>query len=153
MKDMDQLSIYTNIEAHRTFRNMWSPLLQLWGRNISYHPNSKHYFGTLQDDAAQPKNVLFTDSQSAILVIDDWQGKASHRIAKIIATCDKFTSFYISKVTIQWVPTNSDILSNEKADKLAKEGSRMQQHDIETPYETAKLKANHQFNLFCADWM
>ena len=92
-----------------------------------------------KNKSVQPTDiVLFTDSQSAILAIDDWQGKASHKIAKIVAICDNIKSLYNTEITIQWIPGHSDIPNNEKADKLAKAGSRMEQHNIETSYETAK---------------
>ena len=48
---------------------------------------------------------------------------------------------YGKEITIKWIPGHSDIQMNDKADKLAKTGSHMQQENTPTSYETAKIIA------------
>ena len=98
--------------------------------------------------------VIFSDSQSAILAIEDWQGKVSPKIDKITSTCNKIMTLYNTQIIMQWIPGHSDIPNNERADKLAKAGSRMQQQEEKTPYETAKQTAKlNSKEVWYNNWM
>ena len=82
--------------------------------------------------------VIFSDSQSAIQAVENWQDGEAKGIESIIQSSDKIWRLYGKEITIQWIPGHSDIRMNDKADKLAKSGSHMQQENIPTSYETAK---------------
>ena len=108
-----------------------------------------------EDGTVEPTDiVLFSDSQSAILAIEDWQGKASGNIENIIITCDQIMGLYKVTICIQWIPGHTDILNNEKADKLAKAGSRMHQETKETPYDTVKqIAKQNSKEVWYNNWM
>ena len=78
------------------------------------------------------------DSQSAIQTVKNWQDGEAKGIERIIQTSDKIWRLYGKEITIQWIPGHSDIQMNDRADRLAKTGSHMQQDNIPTSYETAK---------------
>ena len=100
--------------------------------------------------------VIFSDSQSAIQAVQNWQDGEAKGIENIIQSSDKIWRLYDKEITIQWIPGHSDIRMNDKADKLAKSGSHMQQENIPTSYETAKqiAKQNSQevwYNAWTTD--
>ena len=76
--------------------------------------------------------VLFSDSQSVIQAVENWQDGEAKGIENIIQTSDKILRLYGKEITIQWIPGHSDIRMNDRADKLAKTGSHMQQENIPT---------------------
>ena len=93
----------------------------------------------LEDGKLEAKDiVIFSDSQSVIQAVENWQDGESKGIENIIQTSDKILRLYGKEITIQWIPGHSDIRMNDRADKLAKTGSHMQQENIPTSYETAK---------------
>ena len=98
--------------------------------------------------------VIFSDSQSAIQAVENWQDGTAKGIENIVLTCDKIKTLYGIEITIQWIPGHSDIKMNEKADGLAKKGSHMQQENIQTTYDTAKqiAKQNTQ-EVWFNNWM
>ena len=78
-----------------------------------------------EQDSVEPNDiVIFSDSQSAIRALEDTQDKVCQRTEEIIATCDKIIRLYGTHICLQWIPGHCDIYNNEKADKLAKAGSR-----------------------------
>ena len=96
----------------------------------------------LEERSFKPNNiVIFSDSQSAIQAVDNWQDGTAKGIEDILTSCDKIMSFYGVEITIQWIPGHSDIKMNEKADGLAKKGYRMQQDNVKTTYDTARQVA------------
>ena len=82
--------------------------------------------------------VIFSDSQSAIQAVENWQDGTAKGIENIIQTCDKIMTLYGIEITIQWIPGHSDIKMNEKADGLVKMGSHIHQENVQTIYDTAK---------------
>ena len=51
----------------------------------------------------------------------------------------------MNKVVAQWIPAHTGLLGNDKADKLAKQGSKMQQPSVPTTYKEIKtiIKYDH----------
>ena len=81
----------------------------------------------LEDGKLEAKDiVIFSDSQSVIQAVENWQDGESKGIENIIQTSDKILRLYGKEITIQWIPGHSDIRMNDRADKLAKTGSHMQ---------------------------
>ena len=72
--------------------------------------------------------VIFSDSSSALdaLKTPPFQHPEVEKTARAIHNL--LTSYNI-KVTLQWIPGHNDIFGNEKADKLAKEGTQKPQKD------------------------
>ena len=68
----------------------------------------------------------------------NWQDGTAKGILNIDQVCDKFKTLYGIEITIQWIPGHSDVKMNEKADGLAKKGSRLQQENIQANYDTSK---------------
>ena len=98
--------------------------------------------------------VIFSDSQSAIQAVENWQDGTAKGIENILKTCDKIMTLYGVKITIQWIPGHSDIKMNDKADGLAKKGSHMQQDNVQTTYDTAKQIANQNTQeVWYNNWM
>ena len=112
-------------------------------------------YRNFENNIVQPTDVvIFSDSQSAILAIDSWPGKTSKQIEQLVTTCDKIMRLYGIEITIQWIPGHSDIQNNEKADKLAKAGSRMFQDNNATSFETAKqIAKQNSKEVWYNDWM
>ena len=87
----------------------------------------------MDEKKIRPNNiVIFSDSQSAIQAVDNWQEGTAKGIENILQTCDKIMTLYGIEITIQWIPGHCEIKSNEKADGLAKQGSHMQQENVKT---------------------
>ena len=111
-------------------------------------------FQHLEDGKLEAKDiVLFSDSQSVIQAVENWQDGEAKGIENIIQTSDKILRLYGKEITIQWIPGHSDIRMNDRADKLAKTGSHMQQENIPTSYETAKqIAKQNSKEIWLNDW-
>ena len=103
----------------------------------------------------QPNNiVIFSDSQSAIQAVENWQEGTAKGIENILQSCDKIMTLHGIEITIQWIPGHCDINLNEKADGLAKQGSHMQQENVEATYDTAKQIARQNTQeVWYNNWM
>ena len=52
--------------------------------------------------------------------------------------CFLFDSSKSAHITVQWIPAHCDLVGNERADKLAKSGSKMEQTNHTVSYREAK---------------
>ena len=72
--------------------------------------------------------IFFTDSASAIKNIMSTRPHPSQNISNLfIKHAKKFLKNTDNSITIQWIPSHSNIKINEQADKLAKKGCRIQE--------------------------
>lgn len=76
--------------------------------------------------------VVFTDSLSALQALDN----NSQDVLELMATLNKITQ--CDQVALQWVPAHIGLLGNEMADKLAKAGSNLPQHDAQLTFPEVK---------------
>ena len=92
--------------------------------------------------------VIFSDSQSVLQALES--DPHSQDLTQIVlGTHHLKTSFGISLV-MQWIPGHSQTPGNDRADTLAKRGSRQEQPNIPISFHTAKqiIKTNSK-----QDWM
>ena len=95
--------------------------------------------GCFEDNTVQPTDiVIFSDSQSAVLAIDNWKSKTTNNVERTVITSDFISRLYGIDIHLQWIPAHCGVRGNEQADKLAKRGSRMLQETTNTPYYTAR---------------
>ena len=79
-------------------------------------------------------NVVFlTDALSVLQALLTARDKNMNKLISALTSLCRAHS-----VVLQWIPSHCNILGNEAADALAKEGSRKQQEDRSTTYEEAK---------------
>ena len=98
--------------------------------------------------------VIFTDSQSALEDIANFKSKPSKLIEELLQICHNASSTHGTKIYLQWIPGHCGIFGNEKADKLAKQGSQMPQTDEKTSYSTAKTIAKkHSKKTWKSQWI
>ena len=62
----------------------------------------------------------------------------NEEFTKILKTCHGLIETYGVEIVMQWIPGHSNIPGNDKADTLAKKGSRQEQPHNQTTFETAK---------------
>ena len=95
-----------------------------------------------RDNTIKPTDVvILTDSQSALEAITSFKDKPASLIEQLIQTCHSTSENHQIQIFLQWIPGHCDIFGNEKADSLAKLGSKMPQPDEKTRYNSAKLIA------------
>ena len=82
--------------------------------------------------------VIFTDSQSAILAIAQMQHHKQPIVTDILTTANKLHNQNDVETSIQWIPGHCDIPGNNRADKLARQGTSKAQHDEHVSYATSK---------------
>ncbi|XP_064645949.1 ribonuclease H-like [Lineus longissimus] len=74
-----------------------------------------------------PKSiVIFTD---ALFVLEAHKNPRSEDLDHLITALNILCN-YNKKVVLQWIPTHCDIRGNERVDRLANEGIRMEQTDL-----------------------
>ena len=78
--------------------------------------------------------VIFTDAKSVVSVL---KNKNNAELADLKAVLYGLSQ-QSERVVIQWTPSHCNIPGNEEADKLAKEGGRLPQPDIDITYDEAK---------------
>ena len=82
--------------------------------------------------------VIFTDSQSAIQAIAQMQHHKQPIVTYILTTANKLHNQNDVETSIQWIPGHCDIPGNDRADKLARQGTSKTQHDEQVSYATSK---------------
>ena len=99
---------------------------------------------TISEDCDNPNPpcvnniVIFTDSQSAIQAIAQMQHHKQPIVTDILTTANKLHSQNDVETSIQWIPGHCDIPGNDRADKLARQGTSKTQHDEQVSYATSK---------------
>ena len=92
--------------------------------------------------------VVFTDSMSALQAMEE--GDLNDELSKVLHTAEKLRSTYQVKLVLQWIPGHTGIYGNEKADMLAKQGSRTTQPSKPITLQTAKQKMKQTYRR---EWM
>ena len=73
--------------------------------------------------------VVFSDSKSVLQCLKN-ESLPSNAMKDLMFTLTNFASEFSKDITLQWIPSHCNIDGNEAADKLAKEGSSMEQPKI-----------------------
>ena len=92
-----------------------------------------------------PRVVFFTDCKS---VLDSLQNQKTDNQKLSLKTSLQRLSER-SEVVLQWIPSHCGINGNEKADKLSKVGSKMEQFDHQVSYKEAKTIIKNKYR---AEW-
>ena len=88
----------------------------------------------IKADQHPPNHVVFlTDCKSAIQSLLSPNEQLERETQHIL--CDLSKSAHIA---VQWIPAHCDVAGNERADKLAKSGSKMEQTNHPVSYREAK---------------
>ena len=82
--------------------------------------------------------VIFTDSQSDIQAIAQMQRHKQPIVTDILTTANKLHNQNDVETSIQWIPGHCHIPGNDRAHKLAKQGTSKTQHDEHVSYATSK---------------
>ena len=92
----------------------------------------------------KPKVVIFTDALSVLSKLHNPRQKDLNELESALVELSSQIN-----LTLQWVPAHCGIHGNEQADRLAKEGGQLEQHDKQVSYaeEKAIIKA-----LFKKKW-
>ena len=101
------------------------------------------------DETKITNTVIFSDSKSTLQALGS-DGLSTPRIIALKQEASNFISFRKRRLVLQWIPGHAGIPGNEKADRLAKHGSGLEQPQISTTYQTAKqiIKNNYK-----EEWM
>ena len=88
--------------------------------------------------------VIFTDSQSALLELQNCTETTDKDIASLANDIDRLLMQFNIHLTLQWIPGHIGIYGNEKADVLAKQGTAKEQPEIPVNLQTTRqiLKTN-----------
>ena len=82
--------------------------------------------------------VIFTDSLSALQALENYSSSQDRDICRLAQSLNKLLTSYDVQVTLQWIPGHEDVSGNERADRLAKEGSKKEQYEKQCSYQTVK---------------
>ena len=82
--------------------------------------------------------VILTDSQSAIQAIAQMQHHKQPIVTDILTTANKLHNHNDVETFIQWILGRCDIPGNDRADKLARQGTSKTQHNEQVSYATYK---------------
>jgi hypothetical protein len=88
----------------------------------------------IEDSPLSTNNVVFfSDAKSVLQALDSARDKELNDLSTALSSlCRAHT------VVLQWVPSHCNILGNEAADTLAKEGATKEQSDRSTTFQEAK---------------
>ena len=89
--------------------------------------------------------VIFTDSLSALQGLEN-DPTVKEEFRHILKHTHEIKVTYGVEIVMQWIPGHSNIPGNDKADTLAKEGSRHEQPHTQTTLQTAKqiIRSNYK---------
>lgn len=90
--------------------------------------------------------AVFTDSQSALQAMANNNSPYVKETTLLEHTVDFLMNTYNITITFQWIPGHVGISGNENADRLARKGASMDQHERPVTYKTvcSMLKSNYK---------
>ena len=110
----------------------------------------KNFFDTFPE--RKQSIVIFTDSMSALQGLEN-DPTVNEEFTIILKTCHGIIETYGVEIVMQWIPGHSNIPGNDKADTLAKKGSRQEQPHNQTTFETAKqIIRSHYKEEWLNEW-
>ena len=86
---------------------------------------------------SREKIATVTDSQSATHAIAQMQHHEQPIVTDILTTANKLHNHNDVETSIQWIPEHCDTPGNDRADKLARQGTSKTQHDEQVSYATS----------------
>ena len=85
--------------------------------------------------------VILTDALSVISALTGNRNEDLDELrVALSALSDNF-----ERAVIQWIPSHCDISGNEEADRLAKEGGKLTQNDVQMSYSDVKVAIGNSF--------
>merc|ERR1711860_325105 len=102
-------------------------------------------FGILSWDQGATNFVIFTDSLSALQALENFSSSQDRDICRLAQSLNKLLTCYDVQATLQWIPGHEDVRGNERADRLAKEGSKKEQYEKQCSYQTVKKIIKNNF--------
>ena len=110
----------------------------------------KHLYKTFEENPNKIANtVIFSDAKSALQALEN-RNSNKKEVIETLLQAHKLLSMFTTRLVLQWVPGHINIPGNEKADRLAKQGSRSEQTNKPVTLQTAKqiIKQNYK-----EEWM
>ena len=108
-------------------------------------------FDYFSDSEFQESNVVFfTDSLSALQALSNLSSNTNRDIFNLASNLNKLITEYGIQITLQWIPGHEDIVGNDRADQLAKEGAHKEQVCKPCNLSTAKQLLKNKFK---AAWL
>jgi ribonuclease HI len=91
---------------------------------------------TVKENAARTTGqvVLFTDALSVLQTLRSSRNKEMNDLTTALVNLNST----VQNVVLQWIPAHCDIRGNEVADRLAKEGGKMDQMDSQVSFNEAR---------------
>ena len=91
---------------------------------------------TVKENAARTTGqvVLFTDALSVLQTLRSSRNKEMNDLTTALVNLNST----VQNVVLQWIPAHCDIRGNDVADRLAKEGGKIDQKDSQVSFNEAK---------------
>ena len=93
--------------------------------------------------------VIFTDSKSALQALENSCTRSQEVLHTLLLSSRLLTTYPI-RLVLQWIPGHTNIPGNERADRLAKKGSQLEQPNKPASIKTAKQIISHNYK---EEWM
>ena len=101
-----------------------------------------------EDPSRATNTVLFSDSLSGLQTMES--GDLDESTTKVLALAEKIKASHQVGLVLQWIPGHTNLFGNEKADALAKKGSKLAQPTRPVTLQTTKQKIKQNYKK---DWM
>ena len=101
-----------------------------------------------QSPCTRTNIVLFTDSMSMLQSMEGQE--IDEDTLQVLMKAERLKTNHGIELTMQWIPGHADLHGNERADKLAKQGSLKPQPPKKTTLKTAKQMAKQSYKQ---QWM
>ena len=92
--------------------------------------------------------VIFTDARSALQAIESTN--SSTEVTQILHLFQDLFTDHRARLVCQWIPSHINLPGNEKADRLAKQGSSAEQQERPISQQTAKMIIKQNYR---EEWM